>query len=499
MEGEANPASLDYDLLAALGGVKHRGEPLPHLRTRVPFHMYIVQLSPPCVEGRRARPAPNAILRDLADMADTSIPETALTAIVDSIDRANTVVAEQFPGDSPQRQPVHTVYGGAHLFEADAVQKLGALALRSLQQHAPDAATFADAIGLDRALADRIYLRVIDKLTREPVEDFRIDFEDGFGTRSDAEEDQYARTTADEVASGLTAGTLPPSIGIRIKPLGAELKRRSLRTFDLFLTRLTERTRGVLPPNFVVTLPKITSADQVAALASACDAFEYWRELASGTLRVELMVETTQAIFAPDGSVALPRLVREGNGRIVAAHFGTYDYTAACSITAAHQHMLHPACDFARHVMQVALAGTGVWLSDGATNIMPIGDTPAVHRAWRLHAEHVHHSLVNGFYQGWDLHPAQFPSRYAAVYAFFLEGLAAASERLKNFVQRAAQATLVGDVFDDAATGQGLLNYFLRAMNCGAVTEQEAVQMSGLALDELRGRSFATILAKRRA
>ena len=153
--------------------------------------------------------------------------------------------------------------------------------------------------------------------------------------------------------------------------------------------------------------------------------------------------------------------------------------------------MRHPACDFAKHVMQVALAGTGIWLSDGATNIMPVGRIAprrraltapsatriaAVHRAWRLHAEHVRHSLVNGFYQGWDLHPAQLPSRYAAVYAFFLEGLDAASERLRNFVEKAAQATLVGDVFDDAATGQGLLNYFLRAMNCGAITEDEAVE-----------------------
>ena len=210
------------------------------------------------------------------------------------------------------------------------------------------------------------------------------------------------------------------------------------------------------------------------------------------------MVETTQSIFATDGTVALPRLVAEGGGRIVAAHFGTYDYTAACGITAAHQHMLHPACDFAKHVMQVALAGTGIWLSDGATNIMPIGSPRRRCTArWRLHAEHVRHSLVNGFYQGWDLHPAQLPTRYAAVYAFFLEGLDAASDRLRNFVQKAAQATLVGDVFDDAATGQGLLNYFLRAMNCGAITEQEAVEKSGLTLEELRQRSFVKILQSR--
>jgi citrate lyase beta subunit len=428
-------------------------------------------------------------------MADTTIPDNALTSILEALDPGNARVAEQFPGDSPARQPVHTVYGGAHLFTADAAPKLGAVALRSLQEHAPDASVFATVFGLDAALADRLYLRVIDKLTREPVEDFRIDFEDGFGNRTDEEEDRFAQTAADEVAAGLAAHTLPPSIGIRIKPLNEELRRRSLRTFDLFLTRLANASS--LPPNFVVTLPKVTAPEQVAALASACDAFEYWHDLAAGTLRFELMIETTQSIIASDGAVALPRLIAEGGGRIVAAHFGTYDYTAACGITAAHQHMLHPVCDFAKHVMQVALAGTGVWLSDGATNVMPIGSRDVVHRAWRLHFQHVRHSLESGFYQGWDLHPAQLPSRYAAVYTFFLEGLAAASERLKNFVQKAAQATLVGDVFDDAATGQGLLNYFLRAMSCGAITEREAIDMSGLTLEELHSRSFVTILKRR--
>ena len=431
-------------------------------------------------------------------MPETTIPDKALTTILDALDKANNRIAEQFPGDSPHRQPVHTVYGGAHLFKADTARKLGALALRSLEEHAPDAATFARAIGLDAALSDRVYVRVVDKLTREPVEDFRIDFEDGFGNRSDADEDEHARRAAGEVASAAAAGMLPPGIGIRIKPLTEELKRRSLRTFDLFLSTLVDRA-GSLPASFVVTLPKITTPDQVEALAAACDAFEYWRELAHGTLRFELMVETTQSIFGADGSVALPRLVAEGEGRIVAAHFGTYDYTAACSITAAHQHMLHPVCDFAKHVMQVSLAGTGLWLSDGATNVMPVGSRETVHRAWRLHAQHVRHSLETGFYQGWDLHPAQLPTRYAAVYAFFLEGLAAASERLKNFVQKAAQATLVGDVFDDAATGQGLLNYFLRAMNCGAISEEEALSMSGLTLEELRGRSFVRILKSRSA
>jgi citrate lyase beta subunit len=448
-------------------------------------------------------------------MADTTIPDTALDAFLDTLESGHRRIASLYPGEPVRRQPVHTVYGGAHLFTAGAVPKLGTIALRALEEYAPTPDALADAIGCDRDLAARIYPRVIAKLRREPVEDFRIDFEDGFGNRPDDEEDRFARATAQSVAAALADGTLPAGIGIRIKPLGEELERRSLRTFDLFLTSLLEATGGNLPPNFVVTLPKVVSPEQVAVLASACDAFEHWRGIPRGTLRFELMIETTQSIFAPDGTIALPRLIAEGRGRVVAAHFGAYDYTAACNITAAHQRMRHPVCDFARHVMQVALAGTGVWVSDGATNIMPVGphrtrpDRPltpgqhdensrAVHRAWRAHADDVRHSLMTGFYQGWDLHPAQLPSRYAAVYAFFLDGLGPASERLRNFVQKAAQATLVGGVFDDAATGQGLLNYFLRAVNCGAITEQEAVEMGGLTLEELRGRSFVRILANRR-
>ena len=418
--------------------------------------------------------------------------------------------------DAPARQPVHTVYGGAHLFKPDTAAKLGALALRTLREYAPDAGALAAALGLDADLAARIYPRIVDKLRREPVEDYRIDFEDGFGSRPDDEEDAVARRAAADVAAGLAAGTLPPAIGIRIKTFSDELlKRRGLRTLDLFLTALVDGTGGVLPPNFVITLPKITAPDQVARLASACDDLESARGLPAGSLRFELMIETPQSIFSADGRVALPELVARGRGRIVAAHFGTYDYTASLGITAAHQHMLHPACDFARHVMQVSLAGTGVWLSDGATNIMPVpphrapqggtlspaelaANTAVVHGAWRAHADQIRHSLVNGFYQGWDLHPAQLPTRFAAVYAFFLEGLDAASDRLRNFVRKAAQATLVGEVFDDAATGQGLLNYFLRAMNCGAITAQEAVEKSGLAIDEIHSRSFAAILAGRR-
>lgn len=398
------------------------------------------------------------------------------------------------------RQPIHTVYGGAHLFKADTAAKLGATARRVMAEHAPDAAALASALGLSASTAERVYARVRDKLTREPVEDFRLDFEDGYGNRPDAEEDGHAHSAAVEVATGAKNGTLPPFIGIRIKNLGEELRDRALRTAHLFIEQLLADNAGALPSNFVVTLPKITAASQVAALASAFDRLEASHHLVPGSLRMELMVETPYSIFDERGAVALPMLVREGKGRVTAAHFGTYDYTASLGITAAHQQMRHPACDFARSVMQVALAGSDVWLSDGATNILPVGsDRALVHRAWKAHFDDIQHSLTNGFYQGWDLHPAQLVTRYAAVYAFFLESLDAASERLRNFIARAAQATLVGEVFDDAATGQGLLNFFLRALNCGAVREDEIGALTGLTLAELRTASFVAIVKGRRA
>ncbi len=431
--------------------------------------------------------------------------------ITKGLKSALAAFALRYPGESGRRQPVHTVYGGAHLFKSDTASRLGALAMRSFEAYAPDAKVFAQTLELPDKLADTIYERVREKLVREAVEDFRIDFEDGYGTRPDAEEDGHAVSAAQEAAKGLEAGTLPPFLGIRIKTFSEELHARSIRTLDLFLTTLVEAADGRLPENFVVTLPKIVHPAQVATLADIFDLLEPKLGLPTGSLKMEMMVETTQSIINERGETNLPQLLDAARGRCVAAHFGTYDYTASCSITAAYQDMLHPACDFARHIMQVSFGGTGIWLSDGATNIMPVAphrgeeltaeqeaeNRAVVHRAWKLHYDHVRHSLTNAFYQGWDLHPAQFPTRYAAVYTFFLEGLDAASERLSNFVAKAAQATLVGDVFDDAATGQGLLNYFLRAINCRALTEQEAQDLTSLSLDELQSGSFVKILQNR--
>lgn len=413
------------------------------------------------------------------------------------LDEVSDRVNNAYPGERSDRQPVHTVYGGAHLFKASTTAKLGELAIGALDEFAPTPQDLADAVGLvPSKLAEPVYGRVRDKLQTEPVEDFRLDFEDGYGNRSDTEEDDHAVQAAHQVALGVRDDSLPPFIGIRIKSLSSELANRSLRTLDLFVSALAEEA-GRLPEGFVVTLPKVQDPQQAMVLDEALAELESKLDL--DPIQIELMLETPQMVVDRDGTVGARRYVQAAQPRVRGVHFGTYDYTASMQITAAHQSMTHPGCDFARNVMQVSLAGTGVWLSDGATNVMPVGERGTVHAAWRLHYIHTRHSLMHALYQGWDLHPAQLPSRYAAVYGFFLEGLDEAGERLSNFVDQAARATLVGEVFDDAATGQGLLNYFLRAINCGAITEDEAIERSGLTIDELHSRSFLAILQGRKA
>ncbi|WP_018623205.1 DUF6986 family protein [Spirosoma luteum] len=471
-----------------------------------------------------------------------SIQESDKTQLLDTLKTANLAFQSTYPGDKPDRQPVHTVYGGANLFKSDTCVRMGEIALTNLQTYAPNFVVLARVLqlpgyeylphGLQEiadltsrldALSDTerrnepawlaysVYTKIRQKLQTEAVEDFRIDFEDGFGNRPDDEEDATAVRAALEVAEGMKNNTLSPFIGIRIKPFTEDLKFRGVRTLDLFLSTLLDKTGGLLPDNFVVMLPKVTIPEQVSTIVRLFDLLEKGNNLAPGTLRMETMVEATQIVMDDEGRNPLMRIIRASEGRCIAAHFGTYDYTASCGITAKYQTMGHPVCDFAHHMTKVALGGTGIFLSDGATNVIPIGphrgDTltfeqlaenrESVHRAWRLGFNHTTHSLINGFYQGWDLNPAQLPMRYAATYAFFLSSYEDAVFRLKTFVERAAISTLTKDIFDDAATGQGLLNFFLKAMNCGAISEEEALT-TGLTLDEIRSRSFYRILEGRR-
>ncbi|HFC30458.1 MAG TPA: phosphoenolpyruvate kinase [Oceanospirillales bacterium] len=427
-----------------------------------------------------------------------SISADTLKTIFSDLEKANNEFTQHYPGDSEQQQPVHTLYGGAQLYKAGATKKIGELALAAFNKYATNANSLAQALNLpgDNELWQQVHQRVIRKLTECAVEDFRIDFEDGYGNRPDAEEDATAKFTAIEYAKALKQGIAAPYMGIRIKPFNEELKVRSVRTLDIFISTLIKENDGKVPQNFVITLPKVNIPQQVTAFVQVLEHMEQQLGLEQGSLKIEIMIETTQALLSAKGICHMPLIYQAAKGRCRGAHFGTYDYTASFDITAAFQHMQHPACDFALQMMKLTFAGTGVWLSNGATSVMPIGDEKTVHKAWKLAYDDIIHSLEMGYYQGWDLNPAQIPIRYVACYTFFLQSLEQASIRLKNFIDKAAQATLVGDVFDDAATGQGLLNFFLRALNSGAITETE-IEATGLSLAELRTKSFVKIVANR--
>ena len=281
------------------------------------------------------------------------------------------------------------------------------------------------------------------------------------------------------------------------------MKERGLRTLELFVTTLVKETEGRLPDNFVVMLPKVTIPEQVSTLVGFFEILEDELGMKEGSLQMEMMVETTQSIMSLDGTNPLYQFVKASRGRCIAMHFGTYDYTASCSITARYQEMDHPVCDFAHHMTKVALAHTGIWLSDGATNTMPIGpnrgdalteqqkqeNRQVVHRAWKKDTTIYAIPCGTDSTRGGTLTLLSYRCAIRPYLPFFLESYDDAVERLKTFVEKAARATLIGDVFDDAATGQGLLNYFLRALNSGAITEEE-VLATGLTLDEIRGRSF---------
>ncbi len=442
------------------------------------------------------------------------------------------------------RKPVHVVYGGAHLFTSETPQKLGKIALSFLDNYAGNFVEFAEAMWLKGAetlphyqeiiedcefcfsdnpeklkkenfsawFAQTVYQKTIEKLKREPIEDFRIDFEDGYGVRTDKEEDEHAVSASDELAKGFLQNSLPAFIGFRIKSFAPETKKRAFRTLDLFLTNLTEKLSGKLPENFVVTLPKVTRKEEVAVLAVLLSEFERKNNLAENSINIEIVVETPQAIVNENGEIALKSLVEAGNGRVNSAHFGAFDYTASFGISGIHQHLLHEACNFARQMMQISLAPLGIRLSDSVTTEMPIPihrgenlsklqieeNKRAVINAWRKHFNNVTNSLINGFYQSWDLHPAQFVARYAAVYAFFIESKEEQAKRLRGFLDKATQAMLTGNVFDDAASAQGLLNFFIRALNCGAISENEILSETSLNLEELHSASFVKIMENRR-
>jgi citrate lyase beta subunit len=354
---------------------------------------------------------------------------------------ADADLARRYPGQRPEPQPVHTVYVPADRFEADTAVRYGEVALGLLDEHE---STFLELIGGDRDLLGRVRAR----LGRRPVDDLRIDFEDGYGTRTDDEEDAAVAAAAQALRTAIDDGTAPPYHGIRFKSLERPTRHRGLRTLVTFVERLTDG--GPLPAGFVVTLPKVTSVDQVEAMVHAAAWVEVVLGLEPGSLRFEIQVETPQSILGPDGTALVARMIHAAEGRCTGLHYGTYDYSAYTGIAAAYQSLEHPVADHAKAVMQAAAAGTGVRLSDGSTNILPVGDAAAVRLGWETHLRLVRRSLERGFYQGWDLHPAQLPTRYAATFAFYREGRPS------------------GFRLEEPATDRALADFLRRGRECGA-------------------------------
>ncbi|HEY1621582.1 MAG TPA: aldolase/citrate lyase family protein [Streptosporangiaceae bacterium] len=398
---------------------------------------------------------------------------------------ADAALASRYPGDRPGRQPVHTVYVPADHYAPGLAARWGAQALDLLERHAPTPEDFAEVMGVPPEEAAAVRDRVAAKLAAEPVEDLRLDFEDGYGDRGTAVESADARAAAGALATDVAAGTAPPFCGLRCKSLEAGTRRRALITLNEFLGVLA--AAGPVPSGFVITLPKVTSADQVRAMTVACERLEAEHGLPPGRLRFEVQAETAQLILGADGTATVANCIRAGGARLTGLHYGTYDYSAGLGIAAAYQSMEHPAADHARSVLQVAVAGTGVWLSDGSSNVLPAGGPAQVAAAWRLHARLVRRSLERGFYQGWDLHPGQLASRYAATYAFFRADLPTARERLAGYLSRVSSGTL-----EEPATARALAGYLARGLDCGAVSEDE---VTGLAVLD---RAVITALASPR-
>lgn len=384
-----------------------------------------------------------------------------------SLAEADHALSSRYGVFNPSRQPVHTCYVPADKFTSRIEHQWGALALSTMGEHASTAQTFADAIGEDVRVVSAWWDRLNAKLKSEPIEDLRIDFEDGYGRRSDAEEDEAISQSLEALRGVNTA-----FLGIRIKSFEAITRDRALRTLDLFLSGLVALNRDL--SNFVVTLPKVTFASQISVMVDACVELERAHKLPIGSLRFEVQIETTQAIIGLDGRISAPDFITAARGRLSAFHYGTYDYSAAAGISAAFQTLDHPAADYAKQALQVSVAGTGVRLSDGSTNIIPVGSNENVKNAWRNHYRLVQRSLERGFYQGWDLSGAQLPTRFAANFTFFRNGLGLVAQRLKSYVEKVDSG-----IMDEPATAQALAGYFLRGLDAQALNEDEVERATG--------------------
>ncbi len=380
--------------------------------------------------------------------------------------------ARYYPQDDGSRQPIHSVYLRGDKYTPQTPAQWGQAALEAVNE----AGGMSHLLGVhglvrDPKEAQLIADKVEAKLATEPIEDLRLDFEDGYGAHPDEDEDAAVITAANRLGRAGADGLAPPFVGIRFKAFEPRTRERGLRTVELFLEHLLPHG---LPENLILTLPMVTHVAQIEAMVLFLEGLEEKFGLPAGRLTFEIQIETPQAILGIDGRSPIGPMIAAGQGRITGMPYGTYDYSASVGIAAAYQSLEHPSADFAKAVMQASAAGTGVRLSDGSTNIMPVGE--GRDEAWQLHGRLVTRSLQRGFYQGWDLHPAQLPSRYAATFAFFRASLENANMRLAAYLGEGT-----AEIMDEPATARALADFLRRGLHCGAISQEEvAVQVDQL-------------------
>lgn len=408
---------------------------------------------------------------------DTTGRPTVDTARIDALlAPVDAMLAARYPGtDTDTRpQPIHTVYVDAARAHPGTPAEWSERASTLLAAHRDliTSLTDADTVTAVEAI-----------LTRAPIADLRIDFEDGYGLRPDAEEDADARS-AGRTLRAITAGPDSPHVcGIRPKGLSPHERRRAIRTLELVLDEA-----GGVPPGFVITVPKLRAAEQVPAMVALCEEIEHAHGLAAGVLRFELQVESPQFVVGADGTVPLARAVHLSDGRCTALHFGTYDYTAACAVAPRNQALDHPLADHAKALMIVAAAQTGVHVSDGSTQVLPEGTDREVAVALTRHFRLVTRSLEYGIHQGWDMHPGHLVTRWAATVRFHRTALTAAAPRLQAYLERRS-----GPVVDEPATAQALAAIVLRGLACGAFDDRDVRrQAPDCTPDVLRGLTART-------
>ncbi|GAB95635.1 citrate lyase beta subunit [Kineosphaera limosa] len=406
----------------------------------------------------------------------SSPPQSLSQTVLDEIDAqlasTDAFLERTYPGETGRRQPVHTVYVPADRFDADLPARWGQEAIAAVEEFGGIDALCRE-VGLSDELTEQVAPRVVAKLQSEPIEDLRIDLEDGYGNRGDDAEDADLARATDQLKTAIGDGRATPFYGIRFKCFEAPTRRRGLRTLDRFLSAVADG--GDVPDGLVLTLPKVSTVSQVEAMVTACAALESALRLSPGRIGFEIQVETPQLILGADGTIPVVAALHAGAGRVTSLHYGTYDYSASLGVSAEYQSMEHPVADQAKALMQLAVAGTGVHLSDGSTNVLPIGGREQTAAAWRLHHRLVTRSLTGAIYQGWDMHPGHLPTRYIANYAFYREGMARATGRLHAYLHKTA-----GAVMDEPATARALARYLYRGYSCGAIDEAELRAGTGL-------------------